>query len=174
MYCTRLAKNWSSGHHRTTLSSCIFMTKTRIDNQKKKILNSNISSTCPYNMANVGPLMAEIGLPVWGTPANFNGFRVLALSLQRRHSPEANHTLHDVWPSPGLVHYVCIFGGSCLVAEFCQVQSSVHVQNLHSPIFIASLHSTPVVGASQTLRHWAEGATYIRQGGHHVKHWPTF
>ena len=24
------------------------------------------------------PLMAEIGPVVWGTPANFNGFRVLA------------------------------------------------------------------------------------------------
>jgi len=24
------------------------------------------------------------------------------------------------------------------------------------------------------LRRWTEGATYIRQGGHHVGHWPTF
>jgi len=30
---------------------------------------------------NFGPLAAEIGLPVWGTPANFNGFRVLAALL---------------------------------------------------------------------------------------------
>jgi len=44
---------------------------------KKNLLNSN-TSTCPYNMVNFGPLMAEIGLPVWGTPAHFNGFRVLA------------------------------------------------------------------------------------------------
>jgi len=29
-------------------------------------------------MVNFGSLAAEIGLPVWGTPANFNGFRVLA------------------------------------------------------------------------------------------------
>jgi len=34
--------------------------------------------------------MAEMGLPVWGTPANFNGFRVLASLLQRRRSPGAN------------------------------------------------------------------------------------
>jgi len=32
-------------------------------------------------MANVGPLAVEIGLVVWGTPANFNGFRVLAALL---------------------------------------------------------------------------------------------
>jgi len=34
-------------------------------------------------MANFGLLTAEIGLPVWATPANFNRFRVLA-SLSRR------------------------------------------------------------------------------------------
>jgi len=33
-------------------------------------------------MVNFGPLAAEIGLPVWGTPANFNGFRVLAALLR--------------------------------------------------------------------------------------------
>jgi len=82
----------------------------------KNLSNSNISSTYPDNMANFGPLAAEIGLPVWGIPANFNGFRVLA----------------------------------------------------------ALLHGTLVVGVSQTLRRWTEGATYIRQGGHHVGHWPTF
>jgi len=47
----------------------------------KKLLNSNNSSTCPDNMVNLGPLAAEIGLPVSGTPANFNGFRVLAVLL---------------------------------------------------------------------------------------------
>jgi len=31
-----------------------------------------------------------------------------------------------------------------------------------------------LVGVSQTLRRWTEGATYIRQGDHHVGHWPTF
>jgi len=67
-------------------------------------------------MVNVCPLTAEIGPVVLGTPANFNGFRVLA----------------------------------------------------------ALLHGTPVVGVSQSLRRWTEGATYIRQGGHHVGQWPTF
>jgi len=37
-----------------------------------------MSSTCPHNMANFGPLAAEIDPVVWGTPANFNGFHVLA------------------------------------------------------------------------------------------------
>jgi len=38
----------------------------------------------------------------------------------------------------------------------------------------ALLHGTPVVGVSQTLRRWTEGATCIRQGDHQVGHWPTF
>jgi len=49
----------------------------RIDN-RKKLLSSNISSTCPHIMVNFGPLAAEIDPVVWGTPGNFNGFRVLA------------------------------------------------------------------------------------------------
>jgi len=39
-------------------------------------------------MVNFGPLAAEIGLPVWGTSANFNGFRILAALL--------HDTLHRV------------------------------------------------------------------------------
>ena len=75
----------------------------------KNLLNSNMSSTYFHNMANFGPLTAEICWPVWGTPANFNGFRVLPSLLQRHHSPYANQTLHDSWPSPGLVHYIYRF-----------------------------------------------------------------
>ena len=41
----------------------------------------NMSSTCPHNMVNFGPLAAEIVSLVWGTPANFNGFGVLAALL---------------------------------------------------------------------------------------------
>ena len=77
--------------------------KASIDN-RKKFLNSNISSTCPHSMANFGSLTAEIGSGVWGTPANFNGFRVLPSLLQRQRSSEANQTLHHAWPSPALVH----------------------------------------------------------------------
>ena len=111
----KIAKKSPSGHHPTTLSGYIFATKACIDN-RKKMLSSNMSSTGPHNMVNFGLLAAEICWRVWGTPANFNGFRVLA----------------------------------------------------------ALLHSIPVLGVSQTLRRWTEGATYIRQGGHHVGHWPTF
>jgi len=69
-----------SGHHRTTLSGHIFATRAHVDN-RKKLVKSNISSTCPHNTVNFGSLAAEIDPVVWGTPANFNGFRVLAALL---------------------------------------------------------------------------------------------
>jgi len=47
----------------------------------KNLLSSNMSSTCPGNMVNFGPIAAKIGLPLWGTPPNLNGFRVLAALL---------------------------------------------------------------------------------------------
>jgi len=105
-----------SGHNPTTLLGYIFTTMACIDNRKKNLLRSNSSSTCPHKLVNFGPLAAEIVLLVWGTPANFNWFRIL----------------------------------------------------------VALLHDTLVVGVSQTLWRWTEGATYIRQGGHHVGHWSTF
>jgi len=126
MCCTWLTGNTGrkkdtkspSAHHRTTLSGCIFATKASINNRKENLLNSNMSSTCLHSMANFGPLMAKISSRVWGTPSNFNGFRVLPSLLQRHCSPEANQTLHDVWPSPGLVHNIYIFGGYCPQTEF--------------------------------------------------------
>jgi len=78
-------------------------------------------------MVNFGLLAAEIVSLVWGTPGNFNGFRVLASLLQRRHSMEANQTLHNVWPLPGLVDCIYIFGGCCSITEFCHVQNSLCV-----------------------------------------------
>jgi len=69
-----------SGHHRTNLSGYIFATMVHIDN-RENFLNSSISPTCPHNMVNFSLLAAEIVSLGWGTPANFNGFRVLAALL---------------------------------------------------------------------------------------------
>jgi len=86
MCCTRLAENTGSKkiailRHCSTLSVFIFTAEACIDSRKKKLLNIDNSSTCPHNMANFGLLPAEICSRVWGTPANFNGFRVLAALL---------------------------------------------------------------------------------------------
>ena len=103
------------GHHHTTLSGYMFATKARIDNRKKLVKQQYVLHM-PHNMVNFGALAAEIVSLVWGTPANFNGFRFLS----------------------------------------------------------ALLHCTLVVGVSQTLQRWTEGATYIPLGGRDVGHWPTF
>jgi len=77
------------------------------------------------------------------------------------------------------------FLGLLSLTEFYPVQSSLYVQVLHSLILAALLHCTPAVAVSQTLwrgtpyKEWnygtfAEGATYIQLGGHHVGHRPTF
>jgi len=62
------------------LSGYIFTTKARIDNRKKFIKQQYVLHM-PHNMVNFGSLTAEIGSGVWGTPANFNWFRVLAALL---------------------------------------------------------------------------------------------
>jgi len=41
-------------------------------------------------------------------------------------------------------------------------------------VLAALLHGTRVLGVSQTLRRWTEGATYIPHGDHHVGHLSTF
>jgi len=110
MCCTRLAGNAGRKKspnicHLGTIAQLCWAISSQLRHVltiRKNLLNSNISSTCPHNIVNFGPLVAEICWQVWGTPANFNGFQVLA----------------------------------------------------------ALLHSTQVVGVSQTLRRWAEGATY--------------
>jgi len=40
-----------------------------------------MSSTYPRNVVNFGPLTTEVGSGLWGTPENFNWFRVLAALL---------------------------------------------------------------------------------------------
>ena len=128
MCCTRLAenterKNSPSSNHGTNLSGYIVAIKACVDN--------------------FGSLTAEIRWRVWSTSANFNEFRVLASLLHRRRSKEVNQTLHDVWPSPGLVHGVYFFGDSCPVTEFCKVQSSLCVQILRSPSYISYTYISP-------------------------------
>ena len=67
-----------------SLSGYIFATKAHIDN-RKNLLSSNISSTRSHNMVNFGPLAAEIGPVVWGTPCKFQWVSRLG-SVTARHS----------------------------------------------------------------------------------------
>ena len=95
------------------------------------------------------------------------GFVTAATSLNGS-QPNFVRYLAVSWAGTLYIH----FRTSCPVTEFCQVQRSLYVQVLHSPI-LAALR-TLVVGVSQTLRRWTEGATYIAHRGHHLGHWRTF
>jgi len=112
MCCTRIAEiQDTKNRHLCTIAlvGLYLRNQGAYHQSEKNSLSSNISSTCPHHMVNFGPL-AGICPVVWGTPANFNGFRVLVLAslLQRRRSTEANQTSHDVWPSHRLVHYISV------------------------------------------------------------------
>ena len=89
MCCTRLAANtgrkkvakiviWAPSHNFDGLYLRNYGTYRQ---SEKNLLGSNISSRCRHNMVIFGLLAAEILSLVWGTPANFNGFRVLAALL---------------------------------------------------------------------------------------------
>ena len=166
-------QKFASGHHNHNFCRAISSQLRHVSTVRKKLVKQQYLHISPQ-YGELGPLAAAIDPVVWGTPANFNGFHVLAALLQRCRSTEANQTLHSVWPSPGLVHDVYIFGSSGPVTEFFQVQNSLCVQVLRSRILAALLHGTPAAGVSQTLRCLAQGATNIWQGDHHVGHWPTF
>jgi len=88
-------KKSPSGHHRTTLSGHIFATKARIDNQKKKFVTQQYLLQMSHSMVNFGLLAAEIGLVVWGTPANVNGFRVFAALLHGSQVVSVSKTLRS-------------------------------------------------------------------------------
>jgi len=63
------------------------------------------------------------------------------------------------WLAGGLVVYVLLH--ACVTYNVFSGTLNVTARHL-------------VVGVSQTLQRWTEGATYVRQGNHHVGHWPTF
>ena len=116
------------------------------------MLNSNISPTCPHEMVNFGPLTAEVCWRVFGTPANFNGFRVSA-SLHVTAGTSLNGG------QPNFARYLAVswsgtdtFSRACPVTEFCHMQNSLCVQLLRSPILAALLHGTRAVGVNESLQ----------------------
>ena len=75
----KVAKNCHLGTI-AQLCRAIFLQLRHVLTIGKNLLSSNMSSTCRHNMVNFGLLAAEIDSVVWGTSANFNGFRILASS----------------------------------------------------------------------------------------------
>ena len=89
MCCMRLTENTgrkkvAKNRHLGTISQLCRAISSQLRHVSligKNLLHSNMSSRCRHNMVNFGPLAAEIVSLVWGTPPNFNWFRVLAALL---------------------------------------------------------------------------------------------
>ena len=95
-------------------------------------MSSSISFTCSHDMQNFGPLTAEIGSGVCGTPTNFNGFCALPSLLQQRRSMETNQTLHDVWPYHVYWQRYCTALQQRALAKLCSVERGMELQNFRS------------------------------------------
>jgi len=131
----------------------------------KILLNSSISSTCPHNMVNFGPLTAIIGWRVWGIPSNFNGFCVLASLLHRDHSTEVNQTLHDVWPSLGLVHYIYIHFWGLLPPDENFARCKIHLRPSLAFSYIGSITARHLSsGHQQNLAAFSRGCHLYSAG----------
>jgi len=155
-------KNYAKNRHLCTITQLCWAISSQLSHLLtigKNLLNSNISSRSRYNMANFGPLTAEIGSGVWSTPAHFNRFRVMASLLQRGRSTDINQILYDVWPSPRLVHHIYIV-----------------YQNIHLRVWPPHERQPKFATCYKEWKYRTstEGATYIWLGDHHVGHRSTF
>jgi len=83
----RTQKSPKSRHLRTIvqLRQAVSSQLRHVSTIGKNLLSSNIACRCSHNMVNFCLVVAEIDPVIWGTPANFNSFRVLAALLHGSH-----------------------------------------------------------------------------------------
>ena len=98
MCSTRLAEN--TGRKKVAKNRCLGTVaqlcraiSSQLSTIGKKLVKQQYVFQMSHNMVNFGPLTAEIGSRVWGTPANFNGFRVLAALLHGSQLVRVSQTL---------------------------------------------------------------------------------
>jgi len=133
-------------------------------------------------MVNFSPLTAELISGVWGTAANFNRFHVLASLLQRRRTRnQANFArcLAVSWAGALYIHFRGLLSPNGIFprAKFT-LRPSLAFSYIGS---VTARHSSSCRQPNNAAwyKEWnyktfAEGATYIRLGGHHVGYRPTF
>jgi len=134
-------------------------------------------------MTNFGPLTAEIGSLVWGTPANFNGFSrlgfVTAATSLTAGQPNFARCLAVSWAGTLYIHFRELLPPDGILpgAKFT-LRPSLAFAYIGS---VTARHSSS--GRQPNFAAWykdwnyatfAEVATYIRLGGHRVGHRPTF
>jgi len=128
------------------------------------------SETCARGSLEIRDAKKSPKIHHLGTIAQF----CRAISSQLRHVSSIRKNLLSSNFSSTCSHNMVNFGP--LAAEIVSLVWAPQVgPNFNGfRVLAALLRGTLVVGVIQTLRRWTEGATCIRQGGHHVGHWPTF
>jgi len=171
-----------SAHHRTTLSRCIFATKACISNWKKNLLNTNMSSSCPHT-SELRPINGWDLLARLGHPSKFQRVSHLAFVTAVMTLTGGQPNFARCLPSPALLHYIYIFGGSFRWQNFAWCK--VHFASKSCVLMYWQRYCTAL-----QQRAWAklcgvvhgmdlpnfdrgEGATYIWHDSHHVRHRPT-
>ena len=139
-------------------------------------------STCPHNMANFGALAAEIDWRVWAPQQISTGFTYwlhYCSDVFQRKSTKLRTMFAVSWAGTLYIHFreLLPLDGILLRAKFT-LRPSLAFSYISS---VNARHSC--TGRQPNFTAWykewnygtlAEGATYIRLGGHHVGHWPTF
>jgi len=123
-YRLQIAKNLLSGHHRTTLSGCIFATKACVDNWKKTVKQQYLLHMSSW-YAELRPISSWDQFTSLGHPSKFQrvlrvGFITASTSINGR-QPNSARCLAVSWAGTLYIH----FPGLLPLREFCQVQNSL-------------------------------------------------
>jgi len=168
------SKNYAKNRHIAQLCRAISSQLRHVSTIGTNLLSGNTSSICFHNMANFGPLTAEICWRVWGSPTKFwNVFRVLASLLHRRRWTEVNQ-LCTMFGR--LLHWYTTYTFLGLLSHGILPAAKFTLRPRLAFYYIGSItarHSSSSV--SQSLRRSTRnGITGLSQGGHQVGHRPTF
>ena len=149
---------------------------------EKNLLNSNISFTCPHNMANFGPLTAEIVSQFGAAQQIATGFaswlRYCRDVIHRRPTKLCTmfgrllgcctmYTFSGAFACRNFARCKLYYASKSCVLLCIGSVTAQHSSRGHQPDF-AAWYKKWNYGT------FTEGATYIRLGGHHVGHRPTF
>jgi len=143
-------KNYAKNCHLCTIAQLCRAISSQLRHVltiEKNLLNSNISSTCPHNMVNFGPLTAEIGWRVWSIPANFNSLgRVIFAFNRGRHVHSATGFASSLRYFCDLINSIqqgapCTFGWAAIMLSISLHSSSCIFSLSHSHPFLKHAHT---------------------------------
>jgi len=129
----------------------MFATKACIDNQKKNLLDGNISSICPHNMVNFGPLMTGSVGEFGASQQILTGFVSwlhYCTDVAQRRSTKPCRMFGC------LLGWYTIYTFSGALAPWQNfVSCKIHFASKSCVLQYWQRYCTPAVGVSQSLRH---------------------